>query len=400
MRRWQNTLSACAILTMLVAVPSWADDKPDKSALTSLTGVTREFTFNLNVTVPKYQLRPAVMATEGGMLSEARVQLWAFGCRFADPDLPFPCDSLAAPTLPGPLIRVDKGDLVRLTFKNTHSKPHTIHLHGFHRNNVDGVLPVPPHENFLIEFVANPCGTYVYHCHINTPVHQDRGMYGQFIVDCPAADTSLLADNPDSRDEVPVDHEFLIVVDEQPRDWPGLGDDPDPRTHEYIINGKAFVGPADDPLNANLRTILGDGTVKEDAMRVQQGQKVRIRLSSFGMAVHEMELYGPIGSSSIPAAVIDLSASPWLLSPTVVQGSNPRPAAEDLKFTPPLEVVTNHSLNLTFTAGAAGTYLFRSTNPIERRNYELSENGTLLMGDADQGGMQTVLVVNQVVNQP
>ena len=384
MRRWQNTLSACAILTMLVAVPSWADDKPDKSALTSLTGVTREFTFNLNVTVPKYQLRPAVMATEGGMLSEARVQLWAFGCRFADPDLPFPCDSLAAPTLPGPLIRVDKGDLVRLTFKNTHSKPHTIHLHGFHRNNVDGVLPVPPHENFLIEFVANPCGTYVYHCHINTPVHQDRGMYGQFIVDCPAADTSLLADNPDSRDEVPVDHEFLIVVDEQPRDWPGLGDDPDPRTHEYIINGKAFVGPADDPLNANLRTILGDGTVKEDAMRVQQGQKVRIRLSSFGMAVHEMELFGPL-EDDVPLRV----------PPNEVrQGSNP---VLPQILQPPLEIVTNQSLNVVYEDLLPGTYLFRSTNPVERMNYELFDDGTvdgeLRMGETDAGGMQTTLVV-------
>ncbi len=397
MRRWQNTLSACAILTMLVAVPSWADDKPDKSALTSLTGVTREFTFNLNVTVPKYQLRPAVMATAtAGKLSEARVQLWAFGCRYADPALPFPCDELAAPTLPGPLIRVDQGDLVRLTFNNTHSKPHTIHLHGFHRNNVDGVLPVPPHENFLIEFVANPCGTYVYHCHINTPVHQDRGMYGQFIVDCPAADTSLPADNPDSRDEVPVDHEFLMVVDEQPRDWPGLGDDPDPRTHEYIINGKAFV-PKSVDLDYNLRTILEDGKVEAGPMMVKEGETVRIRLSSFGMAVHSMELVGPIADLANPPVdppVVDLSVIPWLLSPTVVQGSNPRPAADDLNFTPPLEVVTNHSLNVTFKAAAKGTYLFRSTNPVERRNYELLENGTFLEGDVDQGGMQTILVVN------
>ncbi len=373
MRRWQYTLSACALLTMAVAVPSWAGDKtPLTSPFT--TGVIREFTFNLNVTVPKYQIRPAVPAAGGGMLPAALVQLWIFACRFADPFVPFPCAAAAEPTLPGPLIRVDKGDLVRLTFSNTHAKPHTIHLHGFHRNNVDGVLPVPPGKDFLIEFVANPCGTYVYHCHINTPVHQDRGMYGQFIVDC-----------PDSEEEQ-VDHEFLVVVDEQPRDWPELGDDPLPETHEFIINGKAFVPTSVDPANNNLRTILGDGTVVAGPMRVNKGDKVRIRLSSFGMAVHEMELVGPLPSETVQ--LID----------DVRQGSNPVLPRPPSIPPPPLEVVTNHSLNVTFTAGEPGTYLFRSTNPVERINYEFVDgkgviDDELRMGEPDQGGMQTILVV-------
>ena len=204
-------------------------------------------------------------------------------------------------------------------------------------------------------------------------------MYGQFIVDCPPMT------------ELQVDHEFLMVVDEQPRDWPALGDDPFPETHEFIINGKAFVP---DIVNNNLRTIEGDGTVVPGPMEVKEGETVRIRLSSFGMAVHEMELFGPIGSTPV---VVDLSSPPWLLLPppmqgpiTVLQGSNPVPALGDP--TPPLEVVTNHSLNVAFTAGAEGTYMFRSTNPAERRNYEMLD-GTLRMGLPDQGGMQTILVV-------
>ncbi len=369
MRRWQYISSAFALLFAAMAVPSWADDKPKLSP--SPGGMIREFTFNLNV-VKEYQLRPPV-----GMLSEALVQLWAFGCRFSNFTLPFPCYSMAEATLPGPLIRVDKGDLVRLTFNNTHSKPHTIHLHGFHRNNVDGVLPVPPHENFLIEFVANPCGTYVYHCHINTPVHQDRGMYGQFIVDCPESDPEM---------EAKVAHEFLVVVDEQPRGWEELGDDPDPLTHEFIINGKSFIGPVGDPfanLN-NLRTILGDGTVKPGPMVAHQGDDVRIRLSSFGMAVHEMALYGPLESGD-----------PQRVPPDEVrQGSNP---VLPQILQPPLEIVTNQSLNVVYGNLAPGTYLFRSTNPVERRNYGLFDDGTVDgafgMGETDEGGMQTILVV-------
>ncbi len=334
MKRWLFVLSASAPLIVAAPALSWADDDDsdsnNNSSLTSeITGITREFTFNLNV-VEDYEIRPGVPATDGGNLEPAHVDLWAFACRFATDPLPF-CAPNAEPTLPGPLLHGTKGDLMRLTFKNTHEKPHTIHLHGFHRNNIDGVHPVPPHENFLIEWVANPCGTYVYHCHINTPLHQDRGMYGQFIVDCPLST------------EKKVDHEFLIVVDEQPRDWPALGDDPIPETHEFIINGKAFVP---DIVNNNLRTIEGDGTVVPGPMEVKEGETVRIRLSSFGMAVHEMELFGPIGSTP---AVVDLSTPPWLLLPppmqgpiTVLQGSNPVPALGDP--TPPLEVVTNHSL--------------------------------------------------------
>jgi len=307
-------------------------------------------------------------------LNAAVVQLWAFA---EDP-------TMVGPTLPGPLIRVDKGDLVRLTFKNTHSKPHTIHLHGFHRNNVDGVLPVPPRENFLIEFVANPCGTYVYHCHINTPVHQDRGMYGQFIVDCPDSGPEM---------EAEVAHEFLVVVDEQPRGWEELGDDPDPRFHEFIINGKALVGPVDlanldDPRTLedanNIRTILANGTAVQGPMIAHENEKVRIRLSSFGMAVHEMELFGPL-EDDVPLRV----------PPNEVrQGSNP---VLPQILQPPLEIVTNQSLNVVYEDLSPGTYLFRSTNPVERMNYELFDDGTvdgeLRMGETDAGGMQTTLVV-------
>lgn len=382
MKRGLFVLSASATLIAALPVLSWADDDDDNSSLTStITGITREFTFTLNV-VDGYEIRPAVP----GIMDAAEVQLWAFGCSSATGAFVPYCAPGAEPTLPGPVIRVNQGDLVRLTFQNTHEKPHTLHLHGFHRNNVDGVHPVPPHENFLIEYVANPCGTYVYHCHVNTPLHQDRGMYGQFIVNCPD-DT-----------ERTVDHEFLIVVDEQPRDWPALGDDPLPETHEFIINGKAFV-PASIDTNNNLRTILRDGTVVSGPMVVHENDTVRIRLSSFGMAVHEMELFGPIGPD-LSASRVDLSSDDWRLPykpnfpspfPTVVQGSNPIPADGDP--TAPLEVVTNHSLNVTFTAGAAGTYMFRSTNPVERRNYEIGPDGTLQMGEPDQGGMQTVLVV-------
>ena len=64
---------------------------------------------------------------------------------------------------------------------------------------------------------------------------------------------------------------------------------------------------------------------------------------------------------------------------------------------PPLEIVTNQSLNVVYKDLGPGTYLFRSTNPVERRNYGLFDDGTVDgafgMGKTDEGGMQTILVV-------
>jgi len=71
MKRWLFVLSASATLITATPVLSRADDDSDSnnnSSLTSeITGITREFTFNLNV-VEGYEIRPGVPATDGGQL--------------------------------------------------------------------------------------------------------------------------------------------------------------------------------------------------------------------------------------------------------------------------------------------------------------------------------------------
>jgi len=42
-------------------------------------------------------------------------------------------------TVPGPVIRATEGDLLRVTFANAGSHPHTIHFHGIHPAEMDGV---------------------------------------------------------------------------------------------------------------------------------------------------------------------------------------------------------------------------------------------------------------------
>lgn len=43
-------------------------------------------------------------------------------------------------TVPGPTIRATEGDIVRVKFINNGSKSHTMHFHGIHPANMDGVF--------------------------------------------------------------------------------------------------------------------------------------------------------------------------------------------------------------------------------------------------------------------
>jgi FtsP/CotA-like multicopper oxidase with cupredoxin domain len=87
--------------------------------------------------------------------------------------------------IPGPTIRVKEGDRVRINFFNATDHPHTVHFHGIHPGESDGVFePVPPDGTFVYEFDAEPFGVHLYHCHVMPLAkHIAKGMYGAFIID-------------------------------------------------------------------------------------------------------------------------------------------------------------------------------------------------------------------------
>lgn len=87
-------------------------------------------------------------------------------------------------TIPGPTFRCTEGDLLRFHFTNSGSHPHSIHFHGIHPPEMDGLDPIYPGQKFTYEFDANPYGLQVYHCHV-LPLarHIHKGLYGNFIID-------------------------------------------------------------------------------------------------------------------------------------------------------------------------------------------------------------------------
>lgn len=135
--------------------------------------------------------------------------------------------------VPGPTIRAEEGDLIRITFDNTSEHAHTIHPHVRNLNPVmDGIPSNGPgsidatDDPFTYEWIAQPAGCHLYHCH-SLPLkdHIHRGLYGALIVD---PDPDRVRENP--RDYVnyhgPIDDAFrseLVARAER-------------RNHQYAAN--------------------------------------------------------------------------------------------------------------------------------------------------------------------
>ncbi|MCT7949485.1 multicopper oxidase domain-containing protein [Ancylothrix sp. C2] len=88
--------------------------------------------------------------------------------------------------VPGPTLRATEGDRLRIIFLNQAGHPHSLHFHGIHPSEMDGVKPIRHDTATIYEFDAEPFGVHLYHCHIE-PVtrHINKGLYGMFIIDPP-----------------------------------------------------------------------------------------------------------------------------------------------------------------------------------------------------------------------
>lgn len=186
-----------------------------------------------------------------------KIQAWAFNGK-----------------VPGPTLRVTEGDLVRVRFTNNHTSNHTLHFHGQNvSNEMDGVayghlshLEVKPGETHTYEFVADPAGTHMYHCHVNSPQHIDMGMVGLLIVE-----------PKDKRGEPKVDKETVLLID----DW-------------YINDNGGHEAMAHPAMihQANYFTVNGKAFPGVEPIKMLQGEKVRVRMINVGYQAHSMHLHG------------------------------------------------------------------------------------------------------------
>lgn len=87
-------------------------------------------------------------------------------------------------TVPGPTLTATEGDRVIIHFINKGLLPHTVHLHGDHPSEQDGVFEqIAPNGTYTYDVIATPAGALMYHCHVSPEMqHVRMGLYGAFIV--------------------------------------------------------------------------------------------------------------------------------------------------------------------------------------------------------------------------
>jgi FtsP/CotA-like multicopper oxidase with cupredoxin domain len=182
--------------------------------------------------------------------------------------------------VPGPTIRCTEGDRIRINFTNGSGHPHTIHFHGIHPFEMDGVPGagpglIQPGQRFTYEFDAEPFGLHLYHCHaFPLARHIAKGLYGAFIVD-------------PKEGRPPVDHEFVMVMN-------GIDVDFDDENDFYAVNTIPFH-------------------YQKNPIPIKTGEKVRVYLvnvlefdliNSFHLHA-EFFHYFPTGTSLTPVEFTD-----------------------------------------------------------------------------------------------
>jgi manganese oxidase len=162
---------------------------------------------------------PAAQPHQPGRLSEYTLVAADHEVEIA-PGIHFPAWTYNG-TIPGPVIRATEGDRLRVHLVNAGSHPHTIHFHGIHPADMDGVFEiVAPGKTFTYDFPARPYGMHLYHCH-STPLkkHIHKGLYGAFIIDPP-------------KPRKPA-QELVMVMN-------GYDTDADGGNNFYTVNGRSF----------------------------------------------------------------------------------------------------------------------------------------------------------------
>lgn len=169
---------------------------------------------------------------------------------------------------PGPTIEANEGEPIRVYFENHLSIPTTVHWHGIELpNNMDGQggvnqEPVPPGGSYTYEFTPPKPGTFMYHSGEMESLQAAMGLGGFFIVHprSPVADV--------------VDQDFALFL----QIW--------------------YVPPLSNQIDAmamtdfNYFTLNGKSGPEVPHLKIQRGQRVRIRLANLSEMPHPIHLHG------------------------------------------------------------------------------------------------------------
>ena len=219
--------------------------------------------------------------------------------------------------VPGPLVRLRAGEVLRARLDNRLPEPTTIHWHGVAlRNDMDGAPdmtqpPVRPGGRFTYEFTVPDPGTYWFHPHVGLQL--DRGLYGPLLVDDPTEPGRY-------------DREQVIVLD----DWTdGLGPAPEQLQAQLMAQGgmmgqgnmgmmgqggpdaSTVLGGVGGQVDYPLYLLNGRPPADPPTIQARPGQRLRLRLvnaaaeTAFRVALggHQLTVTHSDGLPVVPVTV-------------------------------------------------------------------------------------------------
>lgn len=158
-------------------------------------------------------------------------------------------------SFPSPAIRVRAGQTVHVT-TSTGTGPHTIHWHGIEGSPLnDGVgkHSFEIHGDYTYQFTPREPGLYFYHCHRNTPLHFEMGLFGGLIVDPPEGAGYVRAHSPQTDHLVRYDTEVIWVCGAHDHRWRAFN-----HAHGLHIENAAGEFDPNDPDAFPQQSGLGD----------------------------------------------------------------------------------------------------------------------------------------------
>ncbi|MEA2324961.1 MAG: hypothetical protein QOF29_4009 [bacterium] len=218
------------------------------------------------------------------------VEIWSFE------------DDASGRSFPAPLTRANEGEIVHVLLKPS-KQAHTIHHHGIEpdpRNDGVGHTSFEVKGSYTYQFIVNEgepgnpnkgaAGTYFYHCHVNTVLHVQLGMFGPMIYDPPTGRGTAFIDDPVGYD--PRAETLLVPWAVDPR-WhtmnhgAGLdGDDAGLNRFEpegfYLLGGSLAQAPANEGVHTVERILATADPDRPGLLRVNNATyfPTRIRFGS------------------------------------------------------------------------------------------------------------------------
>jgi manganese oxidase len=170
--------------------------------------------------------------------------------------------------IPGPLIKVDVGDRVRVHIENQLPMGTDVHWHGVRvPNDQDGVAPltqplIQPGETYTYEFMADEPSIGMYHPHHHGQMKLPNGMFGVFLIGDLGTDIALPTGRTISNKQIP---EEIDIVAEIP----------------MVLNDAGTIG----------LTINGKGWPATEPIVVDEGDWFVVHYYNEGLQIHPMHLH-------------------------------------------------------------------------------------------------------------